>query len=445
MAHAPFDREELVETFRQYDAGMNDGKGNSESPDSGRLGWGESGVLANYIKVYNATGDTAWLDKVVAHFDRMIASRTDLMGDGYTTWATPTYSVALIRTGRMHNRGTGRISPDEERVWMSRGGDVVCDVERTVEVDAGRRYRVLEYGARKLLAKGTYRAGAPLKAFLPFKVIIDGKPEPGDRFWVQTYAGEPLEYIVHQGMFLYPVAQFIELALKNRKLKAHYGEAARRYLDLIAREFAEKHERDWVNTTPSAGAYRFPPLRTDRFPNRILPHNQYLAMARAYLVLKNASRKRLFADRAERMARNFKRHLRRTGQAYTWHYWDWIEAGEPGHSGVEDTSHGNIDIGFAVEACRRGVVFKDADLKRFARTVLDQMWNGCLEDPVLGGRVDTREGDGRAVQGWIDLCQWNPKVWDVYWALFCKMDRPAGLAPTMLQGWARLQEGKGRK
>jgi hypothetical protein len=158
-------------------------------------------------------------------------------------------------------------------------------------------------------------------------------------------------------------------------------------------------------------------------------------------VLKDVSRKRLYVDRAERMARNFRRHLQRTGRAYTWHYWDWVEAGNPGHSEAEDTSHGSIDIGFAVEACRRGVVFRDSDLKRFAHTVLDQMWNGSIEDPNIGERVNTREGEGRSIRDWIDLCQWHPKVWDVYWALFCKLGRPEEIGPSILQGWARLKEG----
>ncbi len=442
MGNEPFDRDALVEAFARYDAGMNDGKGRSDSPDSGHLGWGESGVLMNYVKGYEATGDTAWLDRIVAHFDRMTANMEDLLGDGYGTWVTRTYSVALVRTGRMHNRGTGRISPEEDRVWNTRGGEAIEDGEWTLEFCAGRKYRVFEYGTRKAVAAGTYRSGGAIDAFSAFGVAVEGRPLPGDRFWVRTFAVEPLEYIVHQGMFLYPVSRFIELALKDRKLKARYGETARRYLDLIGKQIADKHERDWVDTTGTAGAYRFPPLRTDRFPNRILPHNQYLAMARAFLVLKDVSRKRLYAERAERMARNFKRHLRRTGGAYTWHYWDWVEEGELGHSGVEDTSHGSIDIGFAVDACRRNVVFRRADVRRFCHTVLDQMWNGSLEDPGIGGRVDTREGEGRSIRDWIDLCQWRPKVWDVYWALFCKLGQPPELIPSILQGWARLEEGK---
>lgn len=441
MGDAPFDQEALVAAFTRSDNAQNGGRGSSDNPDSGALGWGESGVLDAYVKLYEATGDSRWLNKIVAHFDRMVANMEDHSGDGYGTWVTKTYSVALVRTGRMLNRGTARIVPEEERIWTTRGGDAVEDREWIVEVQPGRQYRVFEYGTRRPVGKGTYRSGAPIETFAPFEVSIEGKPQPGDRFWVQTFGGESMEYIVHQGMFLHPVSRFVACVLRDPKLKVRYGKKAREYLDLIG-NIAGKHERDWVDMTRTAGGYRFPPLKTDRFPNRILPHNQYLAIGRAYLYLQSVSRKRLFTDRAERMARNFKRHLSKTGRAYTWHYWDWIEEGEPGHSGVEDTSHGHIDIGFAVDACRRGVVFTNSDLKRFAHTLLDQMWNGSLEDPVIGGRVDTREGDAVNLGDWIDLCQWHPKVWDVLWAVFCKAGRPVQAVPSILQGWARLQEGR---
>ena len=145
------------------------------------------------------------------------------------------------------------------------------------------------------------------------------------------------------------------------------------------------------------------------------------------------------------MARNFKKHLRKTGNAYTWYYWDWLEAGDPGNSNVEDTSHGQIDIGFVVDACRRGVVFTPGDLKRFGRTLLDQMWNGSLEDPVIGGHVDRKEGDAKPVRDWIDLCQWTPDVWDVMFASFCKQGQPVSHIPSILQGWSRFHEGRKKK
>ena len=445
MDGEPFDRDGLVERFAQDDRERNSGKGQSESPDSGHLGWGESGCLDAYIKLYEATLESKWLGKMSSHFDRMLKTRRDHYGDGNATWVTPTYSVALVHTGAMHNLGTARITPSEDRVWTTRGGASIGDGRWIVEVQDGGNIAVYEYGTRRLLQRAKLKSGEQISAFAPFEISINGRPKLGDRFWVQMFEGEPLEYIVHQGMFLYPMSRFIETVLTNRTLKEKYGTKARGYLNFISKEIADKHERDWVDTSQNSGGYRFSPWMTERFPNRIMPHNQYLALARAYLVLQNVSRKKLFSDRSEKMARNFRKHLRKTGKAFTWNYWDWMEEGAPGNSGIEDISHGAIDIGFAVDACRGGVVFTPADLKRFGRTLLDQMWNGSIDDPVIGGRVDRKEGDAKPVCDWIDLCQWTPEVWDLIYASFCKQGQPVGHIPSILQGWSRCHEGRKKK
>ncbi len=141
------------------------------------------------------------------------------------------------------------------------------------------------------------------------------------------------------------------------------------------------------------------------------------------------------------MARNFRRSLRRSGKAWEWHYWDWIEEGEPGHSAIEDTSHGSIDIGFAIEACRRRRVFNNSDVRRFTRTLLDIMWDGDEASPGFGGRVNTREGEGHLLKDWVDLSQWDSRIFDRIWRHDDEMGHPPNMAPSILRGWLRRQEG----
>lgn len=97
-------------------------------------------------------------------------------------------------------------------------------------------------------------------------------------------------------------------------------------------------------------------------------------------------------------------------------------------------------MGFAIEACRREVVFRPADMRRFAATLLRQVWNGSLDDPRLARRVDGSDGEAETIRDWIDLSQWEPQVWPLCWALFNRLEQPAREIPTVLQGWQRLQE-----
>ena len=88
---------------------------------------------------------------------------------------------------------------------------------------------------------------------------------------MQTWGPAPLEYAVHEGMILYPVAQFIELALKDPRLQGRYEEKARSYLQLIEERVLQKQERYWLDVAPGMGAYRFTVSPSERFPNRVMP------------------------------------------------------------------------------------------------------------------------------------------------------------------------------
>jgi hypothetical protein len=439
FAGAPFDVGEMIAAYHDYDRGVNAGRGQSVSSDSGKLGWGEANFLDAYVKLFEVTGDRGWLDRVAAHAERILSGRLDWFEDGHPTWVTPTYSVAWMRCEPLHNRGTASVGPVDGRVWTIRGGSGAEDAEFIFEITGRGRYELRRWPSRERVGSGPWRSGMPIDDLAPLRFAVSGRARVGDRFRIETFAPRPLEYIVHQGQLFYPLARFCEMVQGRRDLKPAFGTVARQIAGVVG-DLVEKHERDWLDTGRGAGAYRFTCSGSERYPNRILPHNQYLALGRVCLAMSGASRKRRFIERAEAMARNFKRDLRRAGNAWEWHYWDWIEAGEPGHSAVEDTSHGHIDIGFAVEACRRGVLFSDADLTRFARTLLGVMWNGDPESVRIGGRVDTREGDARVFIDWVDLVQWEPRVWDVMWRLYEQTERPAPWAPTMLRGWLRRSD-----
>jgi len=438
----PFKQDELVDRFRAFDAAQSNGKGKSENPDSGALGWGEQNYLNGYVSLYRVTEDTAWLDKIVDHTSRMIANMRDYDGDGIPEWHTDHFSVALVRAFPLHNRGTAGISPAEQRIGDNTQARQVHDAAYTLTFTGKTRYVICDPGTHNVLHEGTYIPGQSIDALTGFSIVIEGAPLPGDAFRIEAQGVRPIQYAVHEGMVLYPVARFIEIVLSDSALEERYGYAARTYLSIIEERILRKQERFWLDLSDDAGAYRFTDSNSERFPNRVLPHNQYLALARVYLVLKDVTDHPLYLDRATRMANYFKQHLEETGDAYTWNYWDWIEAGTAGHSMAEDSSHGHIDVGFAVEACRRKVGFTDEDLMRFAHTLLDQMWNGSLQHPRIGARVDTKEGDAYVCTDWVDLCVWEPRVWDLCWALFCKQGEPPINIPSILQGWQRLVQAK---
>ena len=424
---APFDVDTLVAAYSEYDQSRNKGLGLSESTDAGVLGWSESRFLDSYVKLYEVTGDEAWLDKLVMHTENVLSSMHDHHGDG-PTWLTALYPIGVVRCEPLENRGAGCLSPVQGRRWV-RGK--ACDGEYYLEVLARGQYAVFSWPARQLIGRGPIKSGHIIECVPPFGLSLTGLNRVGDRFRILTRGPQPIDHVVLHGQLLYPLGRFCELVSKSRALKASYADITRRIRDL-ASELIVRHERDWLDVGRGVGAYREPPSDDVPYPNRIMAHNKYLGAARAWIIFASISRKKLFSDRTAAMAKHFRRHLVRTGRAWTWAYWGDLISIIP-----EDTDHAQVDVGFAVEACRRGVVFRPADMRRFARTLLDQMWNGSLKDPRIGERVDRHEGDVVRFGGWIDLSEWEPEVFDVLWAVFDRDGRQGAHAPAILQGWLR--------
>ena len=100
---------------------------------------------------------------------------------------------------------------------------------------------------------------------------------------------------------------------------------------------------------------------------------------------------------------------------------------------MEDTSHGHIDVEFAVEAYRRGVVFHAGGTCSGLRGRLPtRCGTGRSRVRRIGSRVDRQDGDATIIRGWIELCRWDPRIWDIYWALFDRIGRPGLEIPHIL-------------
>ena len=377
---------------------------------------------------------------------------SDPDGDGFLSWTTKTYSAAAASAQRLHNVSAATIEPAFQRNRTAKAAKKCTGHSYLIDFQEGpEKFRVVDWDTREVTAADVaYKDGAAITEIVPFQFVIRGKPHQGDRFLIRTVAPEPLEFAVHQGMFVYPAAVFIEAVKTRPELKEQFGADAEVFLAFINKHVFEKLERDWLDMGELGGGYRFEPKVTDRYPNRLLPHNQYATLARAWLVLKDVpGADPRMKDRAEKMVRYFHNHLEldNAKDAYRWHYWDWIEYGEPDHSNYEDTSHASLNVALGVEAVRRGVVFTDGDMKRMANTWLEVMWNGDETKPRMAAVVDG-SGEHRfsaVMREWCMLSQWNPRVHELAATAFEAMgtEERARMAAVMLLCAKRAGEGTG--
>jgi hypothetical protein len=422
--------EQAMADLKAYDGAFRGGRGYSDSVDSSELGWAQASRMLMYVQAWRVSGDNHWADKLVEHFDRMVANLSDHDDDGYLGWQTITYTDALgWPTAAVGNRGDGRIEP--ELVRARRNTDVTGHTYVIEFAEAGK-YRLTDRDTGAVVAVGeAYRSGAEISGVPGIKFIISGSPAAGDRFIVRTEAVKPLEWAVHDGTITYPVALFVEAVATDQALQDRYGEKADEYATLLRDHFLRKWERCWVEPEEGMGVPVWdrvvanPYLRDVHHSEiadlvRPIPHNQYLALGRTYLVMSQVPgepRADHYRDVAEKMARFFRSKLRQTGNAYTFAYWDPIEGQS---DSADDFSHGGLSVSFCIEAADRGVVFDAADMERLASTLLDQVWNGSVDAPKFAHRV-SGEGDMRDAQiagYWVHLSRYSDEVWRLFWSIF---------------------------
>ncbi len=429
----PAETPSLIEAYRAWDASHNGGRGRSDGRTSGAFAWGEATFLRDYMMCHAVSRDPYWLAKVVDHFDRMVGVLSAPDGDGFLAWRDVAYSVGVVT---VHPDGAEQgftVSPAESRVWRGRGGELVTGHTYRLEFAKAEALRVLDTTEGAVLAELPYRDGLVVDQIPGAKLTLEGEPRAGEGATVEARAPEECEYQVHDGMVTYPIALFIETVWRDPELHGQFKAKADEYARLIHDHFLLKWEATW-NDVGEEGLYRFSGNPTQRFPGYSLPHNQYLALARTWLVLQaqpEAEDRELYRERATRMARYFKRHLRLQDGAYVWNYWDPLP-GEDGVSvNVEDYSHATIDISFAVEAQRRGTVFDEEDMRRFARTWVDVMWNGDSGKPLFGARVGDKAGDKLAWWEWVQLGQFDERAYDLAVSVFLAQGKAPPMAPSL--------------
>lgn len=409
-----------VAKFQAWDAVYNNGLGNSSATTSGGLGWGEAGFLRNYMSCYYATQDPYWLDKVVDHFDRMLASQTDRNGDGFLAWDDIRYSVGIVTVTGSEQADGLTLEPTEQRENVTRNGEAVTGHTYRLEFPAADQLRVVDVTTgQEAMPPTAYTGEATIDIFQgqtyagvkqaragksAAPLVLKGPGRAGASFTIETTAPEWIEFVVHDGMITYPIAQWLECVYGDPALQAKYGEKAAEWVAWLDRNVRERWSRFWMQVDDQAGAYTFTDRVTERYPNYLLPHNQFLALGRTYLVLQaieGIPHQDEYRAKATAMATYFQRYLKPAldGRAYVWNYWD-PPASQPLKPHVEDHSHATIDVGFVVEAARRGIVFTADDVVKIARTWTDVMSNGDPAAPRIAGRVD---GTGEKKNGtWFD-------------------------------------------
>jgi len=187
-------------------------------------------------------------------------------------------------------------------------------------------------------------------------------------------AGFYQEYLVHDAVICLPLVRFVLMVYQDKGLQARFKERADFYRSVVEKEVVGKWYASWNARRGEGG-------ELERFGGwRFVPLNQFLAFGELLALLKKVHS--LPAEQGvrgvvpvsfytavpESMAQVFFQSLvlDLRNDAWVWGHWAGYGFGKR----VEDISHANIDISFAIAMTEQGCEFCAADLARFARTLL---------------------------------------------------------------------------
>ncbi|MBE0604260.1 MAG: hypothetical protein IH611_11650 [Deltaproteobacteria bacterium] len=258
--------------------------------------------------------------------------------------------------------------------------------------------------------------------------------------WSSTKYGknrEPVVYLVHSGMILFPMVRFAEMVKNDPTLSLH-EETARRYVRLAETAVAE-FDDTWGADPASGGGFYWsiaddPRKGKLRAPSAL---NVTLSLGRVIVVLYRITGKDAYLEKATGLAKYFKAGLRGGPDGiYVWGYQQDLKA----NPRYEDIAHGAIDVDFAYQAYRSGIVFTDEDMRRFSRTLIRAKKGSRYSEYVNGTSnrekpTDYSDSSGR----WLELASCGCEIYEsVSDYMSTRVERGKKEHPVVLLGVAKL-------
>lgn len=225
------------------------------------------------------------------------------------------------------------------------------------------------------------------------------------RSWGTSHytAGKHTCWLVHAGMLLYPMAEYVRLVRAGGDRTRPWLRRAEAIVPALEEAIAE-FDAEWRDgPQPGQGYYVFP-------NGDLVPNNQMNAPGRALFVLADVTGKTEHRDRARRLAAFLHSKLTHVadGDYYLWAYSQKTPDGPPGQG--EDISHAAINAHFAYVAWEHGASFTDADMARLARTLTRGLYlGGGRMAAALGGREPNDDYTPQCGR-WGFLARFDPAV-----------------------------------
>jgi hypothetical protein len=410
--------------------------------EAGGYAWGESYFLLGLLRMYQAYGDTAYLDTFVDRAEHLAATTdqargvTDYRGRSGPVWRT---SNAYTAAHGVITDGAGEAAI-QVRWAGARGAESTAEISA---VAADTFTLTLRNPASTTVITRTGVSLDPTSPNYAVTVInaaygpalrwtaIDLRDQPGvaptPAAGTIAFASQFYVYAVHTGMMAYPLALFARIVAESKDLRRRYGKAGERAGAASAAAIAFHDEE--FRIVDGVGDYVWQKGAPIPFDGLIQPYNQSHGPGQALVELYRLTRAKAYRQKITAMLEGFARGVSTDADgAYVWNYWpphcelyngyaaaDQLSTYTPFYSAVrsiEDISHASITIEFLAAAHAAGIRHDDLDLSAIAETFVD---NVIRSETEVWFRIDgtTVAVPGNAVQAarWMLYARYDTEIY----------------------------------
>ncbi len=245
-----------------------------------------------------------------------------------------------------------------------------------------------------------------------------------DRIEVENGAPGWGDSITGEALIMEPIFEFIHAVQTGPDMPEDLKAKAAGYLEALEPGMIVKWDERgaWQDTAMGCGTY---------CPRITLPHNKNahsaVMLLAAASVTPSDERRAEYLDKALKLARRWRKHLKLAGDHYIWHYWDpagpwdYDETGVKHHwVNLEHRGYGASDTAFVARAYDHGLVFTREEVEMHCRTFLKEIWNGDMENPVYTAQ-GTFNPDYVRSGIYTELARFDPTIMAL-WGKFVKAD-----------------------
>lgn len=410
--------------------------------ETGLYAWGESYFLLGLLRMYEAHGDTRYLDTFESRADHLLSTTdrarevTDYRGVSGPVWRaagnyTASHGTVTNAEGRplVQLRWAGtRGAETTAEITEAAGGTFDLELRNPAITNAVTLTGVsLDPDSESYIVDAVNAAYTTSTRWTAEELRSAPGAEPAPPPGTIPFESQYYVFPVHTGMIVYPLAKYARMMIEAPGQHPTRQAQALRLLDAVG-EAIDFHADEFVIGPDGVGDYIWPKGAPVPFDGTVQPYNQTHGLGQAMAEMHRITGG--YGDEMRAMVQGLRNGLTLEDGAYVWSYWPLhselyngytaasdVSTYTPSYSAsrqFEDISHAAITLEFVHAAYEAGV--DDGlltDIERFTRTFTGNVVRSDTEVwQRVNGTVEAVPANAVQSARWMPYARYDDLVYE---------------------------------